>query len=202
MTETPTRVCASCGIAKPWTDYVARQKTCVACIQAKRARTQERREQIAYTPALGEKIADALASGSTVAEVCEQSAMPTPRQLRAMRRANPDFDAAMLQAEAESASAHVHKAKEVLRQLEAGKIPGSDAKTLFDGHMKLASTLNPSRYGSQAVALDLTSAGRPLVDVGAALKALIDALPSLPAALPAPTPIDAEAVPVVTETIQ
>ena len=67
--------------------------------------------------------------------------------------------------------------------------------------MKLAATLNPTRYGSNAT-IDVTSAGRPLVDLGAAVQALIDALPTRSDALPAPEPLDAEAVPVPNGVLQ
>ena len=74
----------------------------------------------------------------------------------------------------QSAAAHLDAAKGVLRQVEEGKLPASDGRLLFDGHLKLATTLNPKRYGGQAT-VDITSAGRPLIDLGSAIKALLDA---------------------------
>jgi hypothetical protein len=192
MTE-HTKTCRKCGEAKPLIAFAGRQNTCIQCRDAAKVRTFERKEAVAWSHELGERITDMLAAGMTVAEVCAQSAMPTPRQLRAMRRANPDFDAACEQAETQSAAAHLDKAKEVLRNVEGGKLPASDGRLLFDGHMKLAGTLNPSRYGSNAT-IDVTSAGRPLVDLGSAIKALLDAT-TKPTALPAPEPIDVEATP-------
>jgi hypothetical protein len=193
MTEPPNKTCRKCSISKPLLAFSGRQNTCVSCRDAQRQRTLERKEAVGWSPELGERIADMLAAGMTVAELCEQASMPTPRQLRAMRRANPDFDAACEQAEQQSAAAHLDRAKEVLRNVEAGKLPAADGRLLFDGHMRLAATLNPARYGSHAT-VDVTSAGRPLVDFGAAVQALIDALPAR--ALPAPEPLDAEATPV------
>jgi hypothetical protein len=140
---------------------------------------------------LGERITDMVAAGMTVAEVCAQSAMPTPRQLRSFRRSNPDFDAACQGAEHASAAAHIDAAKQVVRQMEEGKVPASDGNHIFNAHMKLASTLNPRRYGSNPV-IDVTSGGRPIIDLGAVLQAAFAALP----ALPAPEPLDVEAEPV------
>jgi hypothetical protein len=201
MTDAPpARTCKRCAQTKGILEFDARRTTCRACYQAKAAKTQERKEAVVWSPELGDRIADMLASGMTIAEVCAQAAMPTPRQLRAMRRANPDFDAACDIAEAQSAAAHLDKAKETLRKVEDGKLPASDGRVLFDGHMKLAATLNPGRYGTHAT-VDVTSAGRPLVDFGAAVEALIAALPAK--ALPAPDEaLDAESTPVVTETLQ
>jgi hypothetical protein len=176
----PTKPCAKCGMEKVLTEFSGRQRTCVTCVQAQRAKTQERKEQVAWSAELGERITDMLASGMTMAEVTAQAAMPTPRQLKAWRRGNPDFDAACLDAETQSAAAHLDKAKQVLADVESGKLASSDGKLLFDGHMKLAATLNPARYGTHAT-VDVTSRGRPLVDFGAAIEALISALPALPA---------------------
>jgi hydroxylamine reductase (hybrid-cluster protein) len=193
MADLPTKACTKCSVEKPLTEYNGRQRTCRACVEAAKAKTLERKEAVAYTDALAERIVDALAAGMTIAEVCEQSAMPAPRQLRAWRRSNPDFHSACEQAEQASAAAHLDRAKQVLKDLEDKKLPGADAKTLFDGHMKLASTLNPHRYGAHAT-VDVTSQGKPLVDFGAAIQALIDALPSQPA-LPPPIEVEATEVP-------
>jgi hypothetical protein len=174
----PTKPCAKCGVEKPLTEFSGRQRTCVACVQATKARTVERKEAVRYSPELAERIVDALAAGMTVAEVCAQAAMPTPRQLRAWRRANPDFDAACEDALQQSAFAHIDKAKQVLADIEAGKAR-DDAKLLFEGHMRLAATLNPKRYGSNPT-IDITSAGRPIVDLAAVLEAAFAVLPALP----------------------
>jgi terminase small subunit-like protein len=193
MTEMPTKICTGCGVEKKLIEYAGRLRRCISCVQAQRQRTMERKDQVAWSPELGERIVDALAAGTTIAEICAQAAMPTARQLRAFRRSNPEFDAACDDALAQSAAAHLDAAKEVLRNVEAGKLQVADGRLLFDGHMRLAATLNPSRYGANAT-IDLTSAGRPLVDLGAAIKALLDAT-AKPTALPAPEPIDAEATP-------
>jgi terminase small subunit-like protein len=190
MNDQPAiRTCKRCSETKGILEFDARRTTCRACYQAAAAKRQERKERVEYSDALAERIVDALASGMTVAEVTTQAAMPTPRQLRAWRRANPDFDAACLQAEQASAAAHLDKAKQVLADLEAGKLQGSDARTLFDGHMKLAAVLHPTRYGNNAT-IDISSQGKPLINFGAAIDALLAALPAK--ALPAPA-IDVEA---------
>jgi hypothetical protein len=119
--------------------------------------------------------------------------MPTPRQLRAWRRGNPDFDSACLAAEQASAAAHLDLAKQVLKQVEDGKLPSSDGRMLFDGHMKLAATLNPVRYGAHAT-VDLSSGGNPLVSFVEAVEALIAVLPQQ-AALPPPIDVEATEVP-------
>ena len=199
MTEMPPKVCRRCNETKPLIAFAGRQNTCIQCRDAAKARTAERKEAVVYSPDLGERITDAIAAGSTIAEVCAQSAMPTPRQLRAWRRSNPDFDAACEAAEMQSAAGHLDAAKGVLRQVEAGKLPASDGRLLFDGHVKLAATLNPARYGSNAT-IDVTSAGRPLIDLGSAIKALLDATANV--TLPAPEPIDVEAEPVPRGTLQ
>jgi hypothetical protein len=197
VTEQPTKQCRKCGEAKPLLAFAGRQNTCIACREEQRTKTQERKDAVAWSPELGERITDMQAAGMTIAEVCAQAAMPTARQLKAWRRANPDFDAACDLAEMQSAAAHVDKAKEALRQAEAGKIPVSDAKGMAETHLKLASVLHPKRYGSHAT-VDVTSQGKPLVDFGAAVKALLDVLPR--AALPAPSEaIDVEVVPTPEE---
>jgi hypothetical protein len=184
---------------KPLIAFQSRRHVCIDCTEAQRVKTLERKEAVAWTPELGERLTDMLAAGMTIAEVCAQAAMPTPRQLRAMRRANPAFDAACELAETQSAAAHLDRAKEALRKVEDGELPASDGRVLFDGHMRLAATLNPGRYGSHAT-VDVTSAGRPLVDLGTAVQALIDALPTR--ALPAPEPLEVEAVPVPKGALQ
>jgi len=195
MTEVLSKVCVKCSTEKPIIAFPGRRNTCQACIDLARVRTIEKKDAVAFSVELADRITDMLAAGMTVAEVCAQSAMPTPRQLKAWRRTHPEFDAACDLAETQSAAAHLDKAKETLRKVEDGKLPASDGRVLFDGHMKLAATLNPARYGSHAT-VDVTSAGRPLVDFGAAVQALIDALPTR--ALPAPEPLDVEAVEVPT----
>ena len=197
---TPTKFCRKCSVEKPLLAFAGRQNTCVTCRDAAKARTQERKEQVAWAPELGERITDTIAAGSTIAEVCAQSAMPTPRQLKAWRRTNLEFDGAMEAAELQSASVHLDAAKQVLRQVEDGKLQASDGRFLFDGHIKLAGTLNPKRYSGNATTIDITSAGRPLIDLGSAIKALLDATAN--AALPAPEPIDIEAEPVPRGTLQ
>jgi terminase small subunit-like protein len=195
----PTKPCARCNTEKPLTAFAGRQNTCIQCREAAKARTLERKDGATFTPELGEKITDALASGLTVAEITAQAAMPTPRQLRAWRRSNPDFEAACLQAEQASAAAHIDAAKQVVRQMEEGKIPAAEGNHIFNAHMKLAAVLAPARYGAHPVAIDITSQGRPLVDFEKAIEALINALPAK--ALPAPA-IDIEASPAPTETLQ
>jgi hypothetical protein len=187
--DQPTKTCAKCGQAKPLLAYAGRQNTCVACREAAKARTQERKDSVAWSPELGERITDALAAGSTLAEIAGQSWAPTMRQLRAFRRANPGFDQACEEALQASASAHIDAAKQVLRDIEASKAP-ADAKLLFEGHMRLAGTLNPKRFGSNPT-IDITSAGRPIVDLTAVLEAAFAALP----ALPKPIDVEAEEVP-------
>ena len=192
MTEQATRTCQKCGQTKGLIEFKARRKTCAACETAAAAKRLERKDLVAFSDALAERIVDMLAAGATVAEVAEQSWGPTPRQLQAWRRGNVDFDAACQEAERLSAAAHLDLAKEALRQAKAGKLPVSDAKSLAETHLKLATTLNPARYGAHAT-VDVTSAGRPLVDFAAAISALIDALPTNSGALPAPEPLDVDA---------
>jgi hypothetical protein len=196
MTEQPTKTCRKCGETKPLLAYAGRQNTCVACTQAQRAKTQERKDAVAWSPELGERIVDCLAAGMTIAELTAPSWAPTARQLRAFRRSDPSFDAACDEALAQSAAAHLDKAKAVLQQLEAGKLPSSDAKTLFDGHMKLAATLDPRRYGNNAT-IDLTSAGKPVLDFDSVVAALLAAVPVTKALTKPDEAIDvqAEAVP-------
>jgi transposase-like protein len=190
VTDLPTKICAKCQQTLPLTSFAGRQRTCVACVQAQRAKTAERKDAVAWSPELAERIVDALSAGMTVAEVTAQAAMPAPRQLRAWRRANSEFDAACAQAEQASAAAHIDAAKQVVRQMEEGKIPASDGNHIFNAHMKLAATLHPKRYGANPT-IDITSAGKPIVDLGAVLEAAFAALP----ALPKPIDVEAEEVP-------
>jgi hypothetical protein len=162
-------------------------------VQAAKARTLERKEAVVWSPELGERIVDMLAAGMTIEELCAQAGMPTPRQLRALRRTNPEFDAACDEALAQSAAAHLDRAKETLRKVEDGKLLASDGRVLFDGHMKLAATLNPSRYGAHAT-VDLSAGGKPLVSFVEAVEALIAVLPQQPT-LPPPIDVEATEVP-------
>lgn len=198
----PRKSCKACGIEKDLVAYNGRRNVCRECEEARRQRSIEKREAtIQYSPELAEKITSRIEGGETLAEICQGAAWPTRALLARWRRANPEFDAACGQAEQQSAAAHIDKAKEVLRKVEDGKLPVADARLLFDGHVKLAATLSPTRYGSNAAAIDPASVGRPLVSLAAAIQALIDALPTNAGALPAPIPIDVEATEVPEGTV-
>jgi hypothetical protein len=101
------------------------------------------------------------------------------------------------------ADARSDRVDEILDDLRAGKIDAPSARVLIEAELKLAAKENPGRYGD-ATQIDVTSAGKPLrVDVGAAFAALLDALPRLPlGALPAPEPLEVDATPVLTGTLQ
>jgi hypothetical protein len=194
------KACRACQRELPLTAFDGRRNSCRECLSAAKAKVQERKDTAQFTPQLAERCIDAIASGWTTAQIAEQSWGPTPRQLQAWRRTNPDFHQAMRQAEQISAAAHVDKGKEALRLGEAGEIPVSDAKGLAESHLKFAMALDAKRYGSNAVAIDVTSQGKPLVDFSAAIEALIAVLPVK--ALPAPGDvIDIEATP-PTEVLQ
>ena len=127
MTEPLQKTCKKCGQTKPIIQYPGRRNTCQACLDFARAKTLAKKDFVAWTAELGEKIRDMVAAGMTVAEVCELPGMPTPRQLSRWRRTIPEFDAACDLAETQSAAAHLDTAKEVLRQVEGGKLPSSMA---------------------------------------------------------------------------
>jgi transposase-like protein len=143
----PTRTCARCGADKPLTAFNARQKTCVACAQAAKAKTLERKDAIAYTSELAERITDAIAAGVPVSELCEQSGMPTRRQLARWRRQHPEFADAYEQARIARADARSDAVDEALADLRAGKITAAGCRVIVETHLKLASKESPAKYG-------------------------------------------------------
>ena len=55
MTEQPqpTKRCRVCSVDKPLLAFAGRQNTCIQCRDAAKARTQERKEAVAYSATLG-----------------------------------------------------------------------------------------------------------------------------------------------------
>ena len=195
-------LCAKCGVEKPLTAFHGRLKTCSDCRGATKARTMERKEAISFTPALAEKIVDLISMGSTITEVAAMSGMPTARQMASWRRAHPEFRDAYEEARVSRADARSDRVDAALRDLAAGKITAADCRVMVETELKLAAKENPGRYGD-ATQIDLTTAGKPLqVDVGAALKALLDVLPASNGALPAPEPLEVDATPVPSGMLQ
>jgi terminase small subunit-like protein len=195
VTETPTKKCVRCQVDKPLLAYAGRQNTCIQCRDAAKVRTLERKDAVAWSPELGEKITDAIAAGLSLETICAGAGMPTARQLTKWRRTVPEFDQAMDAAFAAQADSHISLAHDTLLRLKDGKLPAADARVIVDSALKLAAAVNPRKYGALRAQADVTSGGQPLKAVGTLelAKALLVALPM--AQLPAPTrTIDVEAV--------
>jgi hypothetical protein len=143
----PTKVCRKCSVEKPLLAFRGRQNTCAQCTDAAKARTMERKDHISYTPALGEKIADLVAMGSTVPDIAGMSGMPTARQIASWRRQHPEFRDAYEEARECRADARSDRIDQALNDLRAGKITAADARVVVETELKLAARENPARYG-------------------------------------------------------
>lgn len=146
MTEQITKTCVKCSQAKPLVAFAGRQNTCIACRDAAKARTLERKEAVAWTPELGERITDAVAAGLTVDEICQPAGMPTPRQLARWRRTIVEFDEAYERARAARADVRSDRIDQALNDLRAGKISAADCRTIVESELKMAALENPARY--------------------------------------------------------
>jgi hypothetical protein len=158
----PTKTCSKCGVEKPLTSFSGRQKTCVDCIQAAKARTQERKEAVAYSPDLAAKICDLIALRTPVAKIVEMAGMPTARQLAAWRRGHAEFRDAYDMAREQRADARSDRVDEILDDLRAGKIEAPSARVLIEAELKLAAKENPARYGDVTRADVTVRPGAPI----------------------------------------
>jgi alkylated DNA nucleotide flippase Atl1 len=145
MTE-HTKTCRKCGEAKPLVAFAGRQNTCIQCRDAAKARSIERKEHIAFTPALAEKICDLVSMGSTITEIAAMAGMPTARQIVAWRRRHEEFRDAYEQARVARADARSDRVDEALRDLRNGKISAADCRAIVETELKLAALENPGRY--------------------------------------------------------
>jgi hypothetical protein len=146
MTDITTKLCAKCGVAKPWTDYDARNRVCRPCRDAAKAKVAERKERVEYSGAIAERIVDGVASGLTFAEICAPVGMPTVRQLTAWRRRHPELADAMDVARTHRATIRSDRIDETLAELRAQKISAADARTIIDAEMKLMALEDPARF--------------------------------------------------------
>ena len=154
-TDLSTKPCAKCSVEKPLTAFLGRQKTCIDCVQAARARTLERKDAVAYSLALSDRICDLVAMGSTIPEVAAMSGMPTARQIAAWRRQHPEFRDAYEEARASRADARSDRVDQALNDLRAGKITAADCRVIVETELKMAGKENPARFGDRSVA-DIT----------------------------------------------
>lgn len=154
MTDQPTKTCAKCGVAKPATDYVARQKTCVQCRDAARAKTIARKETIAYSIELGARVCEVLAD-TPMHKLVAMAGMPTERTIHKWRLDHPEFAEAYELARIARADSRGHKVDEHLSELRTGKLDPQTAKVLIDTEIRLAGKEHPARWGEKTVA-DLT----------------------------------------------
>ncbi len=148
MTEQPqvTKQCRKCLQTLPLLSFAGRQNTCTTCRDAQRARTVERKEHVAFTPALAEKICDLVSMGSTITEIAEMSGMPTARQIVSWRRRHEEFRDAYELARVARADARSDRVDQALRDLRDGKISAADCRAIVETELKLAALENPSRY--------------------------------------------------------
>jgi hypothetical protein len=144
---TPTKACRKCGEAKPLLAFAGRQNTCIACRDAAKARTLERKARIEYSPALAAKIADMIAMRVPVAKVAEMAGFPTQRQIASWRRTIPEFREMLEEARIARADARSDRVDQLLDDLVAGKIDHATARVAIEAELKLASKEAPARYG-------------------------------------------------------
>jgi hypothetical protein len=146
MTDT-TKPCARCNTEKPLTAFAGRQNTCIQCREAQRAKAQERKEAVAYSPELASKITDMVALRTPVAKICEMAGMPTQRQLMRWRREHEEFRQAWDLAREQRADARSDRIDEALDDLRQGKITAADCRVIVETELKLAAKEAPARYG-------------------------------------------------------
>jgi hypothetical protein len=150
-----------------------------------------------YDPAIAEELCQRITLREPLEIVCEDPRMPCVATVYSWRMKYPEFAAAYARAREQRAEMRADRIDSYMEDLKAGRLDPHTCRVLIDGEKWQASKEQPRIYGDK---VDLTTAGEALrpVDVGAAVEALLAALPSLaPAALPAPAEvIDAEAVPV------
>lgn len=158
----PTKPCAKCGVEKPLTAFAGRQNTCISCRDAAKARTMERKEHVAFTPALADKICDLIAMGSTITEVAAMSCMPTARQIASWRRQHPEFRDAYEQARESRADARSDRVDQALNDLRNGKITAADCRVIVETELKMAGKENPARFGDRTVTDVTVRPGAPV----------------------------------------
>src|SRR4029453_553023 len=100
-----------------------------------------------YGPAIAQRIADAVAMGSTLAEIATQAWAPTNTQMMAWRRDHPEFAGMLEEARASRADARSDKIDETLNNLRAGKITAADCRVIVETELKMAGKEAPARYG-------------------------------------------------------
>jgi hypothetical protein len=204
----PTKICTGCNVEKKLIEFAGRQRRCISCAQAQRQRTMERKEALTFTPALGEKIVDAIAAGVSIAELCEQGGMPTARQLARWRRTIPEFAEAYEQARNARADARSDRIDEALNDLRKGKISAADCRVIVETELKMARVEAPNRYVeptrsevSAEVHSTVTSTHHNLIpDRRDLARAIVEILRTAPLSdAPEPLPITSEAVAVEPE---
>jgi hypothetical protein len=186
MTDQAAKRCRVCSVDKPLLAFAGRQNTCLQCRDAAKARTQERKEAVAYSDAIAERVVDGIASGLTFAEICAPAGMPTVRQLTAWRRHHPELADAMDEARTHRATIRSDRIDETLADLRAQRITAADARTIIDAEMKLMALEDPARFNPATKVQQEISGpgGEPLqVQATVAVRALLEALPELGALL-------------------
>lgn len=174
MSELPTRQCKKCGETKPLVAFVGKRTTCNACYDAMRAKTQERKESVAWSPGLGERIAEVLAD-TPMHVLVKMAGMPTERVIHKWRMQHPDFAEAYEKARIARADSRGHAIDEALDDLKNGR--GMDqavAKTWIDTQLKLAAKEHPQRWADKAMTDVTLRPGKPVeVDTNAWLERVL-----------------------------
>jgi hypothetical protein len=147
MTEQPTKQCRKCQQILPLLAFAGRQNTCISCRDAQRQRTQERKEAVAYSPAIAQRIADGIAMRIPLVKLCEPAGMPTPRQVASWRREHPEFRELCEEARTARADARSDRIDQLLDDLVAGKIDAASCRVAIEMELKLAGKEAPARYG-------------------------------------------------------
>jgi hypothetical protein len=151
-----------------------------------------------YTEALAREICERVALRESLATICRDEHMPCERQVYLWQKKHPDFAQELARARADRAAARADRIDELVDMLTAGKLAPDAARVAIQAEQWQAGKEQPAVYSDRAQ-VDITSAGKPLAsasDLDIA-KALAHALAAR--ALPAPVPLDAEAMPVKDE---
>lgn len=154
VAEIPTKICAKCGVEKPVTAFHGRQRTCIACREAQRAKTIARKEVVAYSPELGARVAEVLAD-TPMHTLVAMAGMPTERTIHKWRLEHPEFAEAYELARIGRADSRGHQIDEALADLKVGKLDPQTAKVWIDTQFRLAAREHPARWGEKTIA-DLT----------------------------------------------
>jgi hypothetical protein len=149
-----------------------------------------------YTEELADELCVRIARRERLSTILADPHMPCQDTIYHWRQTKPGFSEKLARAREIRGEMRVAMVDDLVADVLAGKLDPNVGRVAIIAEQWAASREAPKAYGDR-VSADVTSDGKPLqaVDASAAINALLAALPSLaPAALPAPEPLEAEAV--------